>query len=382
MIGRIFVRTKLFFERLTVAVAALLLLALSLSLCLLPKKEFSAKERRALATFPALSLDSVMDGRFFHELSDYCADQFPLRERFLSLTAATERILGKRESNGILFGKDGYLIARGEYDDLSVANENLAAIAAFAERADVPISLSILPRSVDVLTPYLPHGYGSERAHEIGTRIGKTLPSNVDLLIPLQAAMANGTQIFYRTDHHWTTAGAYLAYTCLAPSLGIEPYPAEYFTPTPVCDSFLGTSFARSGLAQAMPDTITLYRYAGDDRYTVTNCETGKQAFGFYEMTALLGDDPYEVFLGGNFARLTVSDPTDAEKPTLLLFKDSFANSLIPFLALHFQLEIIDLRYGQASAQSILDEVRPERVLILLGADTVATTPTLGRIAR
>ena len=375
-------KPKPFFDRLTVAVAAILLVSFALSLCFLPKKDFSAKERRALASFPALSVTSVLNGRFFDSLSDFCTDQFPLRERFTALVASTERTLGKQENNGILFCREGYLVARGEYDDLSVATANLTAIRTLADTTSLPTTVCILPRAVDVLTPYLPHGYDHARSDDIHTLLKEMLPCNEDLTAPLTSAAENGTPIFYRTDHHWTTAGAYLAYTKLAPSLGFTPYAAEYFTPTVVTDSFLGTTFSRSGLATATPDTIMLYRYAGDERYAVTNGETGKQTHGLYDMNALHADDPYEVFLGGNFAHLAVTDTDHPEKPTLLIFKDSFANSLVPFLALHFQLVLVDPRYEQASAQSLLDEVQPDRVLILLGADTVATTPAIKRLGR
>ncbi len=373
-------KPKPFFDRLTVAVAAILFASLTLSLCLLPKKDFSAKERRALASFPTLSVSSVLNGRFFDSLSDFCTDQFPLREQFTALVASTERALGKQENNGILFCREGYLVARGEYDDLSVSMTNLTVIRALADGTRLPTTVCILPRAVDVLTPYLPRGYESVHAEEIGALVKDALPHNADLTAPLQSAVANGEQIFYRTDHHWTTAGAYLAYTQLAPALGFTPYTAEYFTPTVVTDRFLGTTFSRSGLAATMPDTITLYRYAGDERYTVTNGETGVETHALYDMDALHADDPYEVFLGGNFARLTVTDTDNPDKPTLLIFKDSFANSLVPFLALHFNLVLVDPRYEQAGAQAILDEVRPDHVLILLGADTVATTPAIKRL--
>jgi len=380
--GGFSVKSNTFFDRLTVGVAAILLFSLFLSLCLLPKKDFSSTERRALTPFPSFSAESVINGRFFDDLADFCTDQFPLRERFTALVASTEHTLGKQENNGILFCREGYLVARGEYDDLSVATANLTAIRTLADTTSLPTTVCILPRTVDVLTSALPRGYDTARTDEIHARILQILPDNTDLKAAMQAAATNGEQMFYRTDHHWTTAGAYLAYTQLAPSLGIEAYAPEHFTPTPICDIFLGTSFARAGLSDTVPDTITLYRYAGDTAYAVKNGETGEEMHGFYNMDALSEDDPYEVFLGGNFARLSVTDTANTDKPTLLLVKDSFANSLVPFLALHFQLVLVDPRYEQESVRSILDEVSPDRVLILLGADTVATTPAIKRLGR
>ena len=372
-------RSQNFFDRLTVAVALVLIAALAVALPLLPKKDFSVKERRALAAFPTVSADTLLDGRFFSGLSVYYADHFPLREGFTALKARTERALGKRENNGILFGAHGYLIARGEYNDLSTACQNLAAIRALSEKTHLPTTVAILPRAIDVLTPYLPRGYDSARSSQIHEVIDRLLPANVDLTVPLRTATEAGEAVFYRTDHHWTTEGAYLAYVHLAPSLGIIPYAADYFTPTTATDSFLGTGLAHSGLSSNTPDAITLYRYEGDEKYTVTR-DGSTQTHGLYEMDAIVGDDPYEVFLGGNYARLTVRNENASPKPKLLIFKDSFANSLVPFLALHFDLVLVDPRYEVMGAQAILDEVRPDHVLILFGADTVATTPAIKRL--
>ena len=374
-------KSKAFFDRLTVIVAACILALFTVALCFLPKKEFSEKERRALTLFPTPTVSSLLDGSFFSSLSDFCTDHFPLREGFTSLKASTERALGKRENNGILFGANGYLIARGEYDDLSTACQNLAAIRALSEKTHLPTTVAILPRTVDVLTPYLPRGYDTAQSSQIHEMIADLLPENADVTAPLRTAAEAGEAIFYRTDHHWTTEGAYLAYAHLAPSLGITPYTADYFTPTRATDSFLGTSFAHSGLSSSTTDTITLYRYEGDENYAVMR-DGGTVTRGLYEMDALVGDDPYEVFLGGNYARLTVRDENTPQKPTLLIFKDSFANSLVPFLALHFDLVLIDPRYEVMGAQAILDEVEPDHVLILFGADTVATTPTIRRVER
>ena len=370
------------FDRLTVAVALILIVALAVALPVLPKKEFSAKERRALATFPTVSAKTILDGQFFKSLSLYYTDHFPLRASFTALKAAAERALGKGENNGILFGANGYLIARGEYESLAVAEQNLRAIRALTERASTPVTVAILPRATDVLTAYLPRNYDTVRASQIHKTIADLLPENVDLTAPLRAAADVGESVFYRTDHHWTTDGAYLAYTQLAPSLNIAPYGKEDFTRIALTEEFLGTSFAKSGLADAVPDEIVCYRYEGDDGYTVTNPETGTGTHTFYDMKALTGNDPYAVFLGGNYARLAVTDEAVPDKPTLLLFKDSFANSLIPFLAHHFQLEVIDPRYETRSIAALIEEIAPDRILILFGTDTVATTPTIARLER
>ena len=128
--------------------------------------------------------------------------------------------------------------------------------------------------------------------------------------------------------------------------LKIQPYPESYFTKERVCDDFYGTSFFKSALPKFVvtPDFIELWRYENDEDVILTIHYSGKMSKGFYDFSKLDTADKYAVFLGGNYAHATVASSVD--KPTVLLFKDSFANAVVPFLALHFNIEIIDPRYA------------------------------------
>ena len=121
---------------------SLLLLPL-LAICLLatPQKSFSEAENRALQTWRAPSWESLADGSFSEDLRSFYADQFPFRSTFLQGKAWGERLLCRNENNGILYGKDGFLIPKNEYEDLSTAKKNLAAIQGFEEWSDTPVTV-------------------------------------------------------------------------------------------------------------------------------------------------------------------------------------------------------------------------------------------------
>jgi hypothetical protein len=93
-------------------ICAALLLVMGLSICLLPQREFSPEENRALTTAPTFSFDALLDGLLTADIADFCADQFPLRSLFISAKARIELLLGKQENNDVMLGSDGYLIAR------------------------------------------------------------------------------------------------------------------------------------------------------------------------------------------------------------------------------------------------------------------------------
>ena len=357
-----------------------LLFGIGLSILILPQRSFSEEENRALTTWSTPSLQGLADGSVTERLRSVYADQFPFRASLISLKANLERALGKKENNGIFFGRNGYLIPRSEYSDLSVAQKNLDALAALENTAGIPCSLLIAPRSMDVMRACLPPLYESDDA--IFSLLEE---SDVTCTLPLdslQAAAERGESVWYRTDHHWTTYGAYLAYAAVADSLGVSPFPLSFFQREAVSDTFLGTSHSKVGMIRTTPDTVTLFRYKRDETAVLTDGETGETRLGFYEWDALAQKNQYELFLGGNVSRLSVSLAKEEDRPRLLLIKDSFACSLVPFLALHFDLELVDPRYYRGTLTDLLREERFDRILTVHGLDTLATDGSLSALLR
>ena len=368
------------------------LLVFALALVLTPQKEYSAEENRALTTAPTLTAASLLDGSYTRALSDYFADQFPLRSAFVRLKARSEQLLLRRENNGVIFGKDGYLISRQEYTEaeyevldrnLSAAQRFAAALADTPATAHIPLLLAPVPRSIDVNRSALPRSYDVQTADHVWERLLQSevvrSQSYVDLRVPLVEAAERGEAVWFRTDHHWTTEGAYHAYVALGEVLGYVPYDRADFAPEVVSEQFLGTTYSKAGLTAAQPDAITLWRYGTDADYRTEIWENGSLATtidGFYDTAALDGKDQYSVFLGGTRAHIRVLPPEDAELPTLLLIKDSYAQSLAPFLARHYELILIDPRSyrptdKQPSVLAMIEKEQPDAVLLLCGIDTL-----------
>ena len=364
-------------------ICATLLLIMGLSLCLLPQREFSPEENRALATAPTFSFDALLDGSLTAGIADFCADQFPLRSLFVSAKARIELLLGKQENNDVLLGSDGYLIARQEYteDQKQILSQNVNAIARFEqamEQHGIPFTFAVVPRSVDVNTTKLPAAYDATNAAAAWKWLDGTGAEFYNLTDTLQSAAANGKTVWYKTDHHWTMLGAYYAYVALADTLGYEPYALEDYTMETVCEDFFGTTHGSSGMRWVEGESITLLRYEGDETFTTEIIEGGKTVrtlSGFYDFDALDTHDEYNVFLGGTNTLIRVKNSTREDAPTLLLLKDSFSQSIAPFLARHFDLLLVDPRtYDIRSSGSLLslaEQENADHVLLLYGIDTL-----------
>lgn len=342
----------------------IIILGLGVGIFILPQKDFSQKENRALESLPSASAQNIIDGSYFEKLGEFYRDQIPLRDAFTSLCALSERGIGKIETNGVITTNDGICIALPESINTDKLQKNLDLIAKQNETY-----LYVPPRSFDVFEDRLPATYPKDEAKSALSLLnGETLENFLEL-----AGIAN-EEYYYKTDHHWTTKGAYFAYTQICKRLGIEAYPESHFVKEEVSTAFYGTSASKSGLPHLLisADSVTLYRYAGDEDITVENLETNESKKGFYDYGALESTDKYKVFLGGNYSHLSIRG--EGEKEKLLLIKDSFANSVIPFLALHFDIEVIDPRYCPTGyVREQIDTNNIEKTLILMGFETLTT---------
>lgn len=345
-----------------------ILLPLSAFNILLPQKEFSQLENRSLAQFPTVSAKDLLSGKWMGAFEDYASDQFLARDRFMEWKTAADLALLRKDNGRVYFGRDGYLFNAGKLDEAQ-EKTNLKLTADFLNRIgleDPNLHLSVLlaPTARLVLSDRLP-AYApvpDERkalslAEEyLSSAVPKgvfTNPENALIQAAKDADKNKGEALpYYRTDHHWTSRGAYKAYEQWALDNGFTPLPSSAFQKTDVTKEFFGTNQAKAPGIQVEPDVIERWDPAGglSCRVTVWK-DIGKPdqqqvRNSLYSQDALSGKDKYAYFLGGNDPQTLIQ--TDAGTGRrLLLIKDSYANSFLPFLALHYdEILITDLRYS------------------------------------
>ena len=346
----------------------------SISYILLPDSTFSEDENRVLQSAPKFTIEKLLDGTYTRQLHDYFSDQIPLRTIMIRLKASIELALGKNENNGVLLGKDGYLIEVCSYteDNLSYLKRNLTKIEnlmSSLQGNEIKVISAIIPRKVDVLSNKFSPYYSYERNSAIWELVSD---NHVSLTYTLSQWQNSGKEIFYKTDHHWTADGAYYAYVSLIELLDYAPKSINHFDFELLSDEFYGTSYSKSGFFFASSDSIYAPKI-DESRYTTTIVDIGKSFPGLYDTNYLVKKDKYSVFLSGNNAHVKITDNQDESKETLLLIKDSFSHSLAPYLLEHYNLELIDPRYYIGSIEEYIIENDIKNVLFIFGLDTLAS---------
>ena len=345
-----------------------------------PKADYSSSEKRYLQQFPETSVDTVLSGEFSEKFETYFADHFPQRNMWVGLNSYYNLGIGLNGRNGVYNSADGYLI-NVPVNKENYVRKNIRVLAEFKEKiGDVPMTVMLAPSTGYIATDKLPLIHDSYNDDTYFAETAKTLGESgvnfVDLRETFKQKYAEGVQLYYRTDHHWTTDGAYEGYVKLCEKLGVQPADKDSFAKT-AYGGFYGTTYSTSGYWLTKPDSITVYdnQENTDKNITVKISEDGKDnhygSMFFYNH--IDEDDKYPVFLDGNHA-LTEIQNKNAKNGTIVVIKDSFSHSLAPFLAENYsKVVLVDLRYYKQSVSDLIKKENPEQVVALYGIDNLAT---------
>lgn len=380
----------------------------------LPDESFSTEENRTLQTFPTFSMESLLDGSFSSKINTYFADQFPLRNGLVGIKGVTETILWKGENNGVLLGSDGQLGVRlftmyksrlertADMDFYHTENVQSAidGVNAFADNCSLPLVTLLPPRTVDVAVASFSYPtLLSDRLHEQLVSGFSVDTHFLDVLPLFREKHSEGEYVYLRTDHHWTTYGAYLAYCEVMRAFGLESeiLPESAFTKETIKD-FYGTTWSKAGYKFIKPDTLELWSLGNDDEFMLTfysakqaKDENGKivtvrepyqTMTSFYNRDKLLEKDKYAAFLDGTHNELTVSktDGTFGNREVLLIAKDSFANTMVPFLSQHFDIVIVNLAANLTDLSNYIDLYGVDRVLLIYNWQNILENNNLAAI--
>lgn len=372
-------------EKILTVAAAVVFYGIVVVDILVPDRYFSEKENRILQQKPEFSTEDFFSGEYAQESERYAADQFAGRDRFIQLKTGTQRLLGERLINGVYLGSDECLFLQhlsknaggdGTLEENAAQKlpELVADVAAYRENcAGGKIKVMLVPSSgsiwADKMPPYTASLQFGERAflEKSRTLLEQEWPEDevwVDVWGRLSAHREE--PVYYKTDHHWTTLGAYYGYTAWAESMGLSPRSMDRFDRRRVSADFQGTLQSRLNIPW-QADSIEIFEPVSMKTYCVTYDLGQKETDSLYEPGYLDTKNQYGFFLDDNHALIRIRTK-EAEEPgrSILVIKDSYANCFVPFLTEHYgTVYVLDRRYYHGSVNAFLSENKIEDVLIL-----------------
>lgn len=340
-----------------------------------PKRDMSELENRKLAQFPAFSVKALLNGIWFGDLSEYVQDQVAFRDGLIDLESAFNNLVfAKTEEGGILLGKDGWMftklfdISDGTQKQL---DKNLQAVTSFASRHPGKVTFLLAPSASVIYPEMLPAGAPMVDENAMLDDIFAQVSSTADVIDMRPVFTQQKEQyLYYKTDHHWTTQGAYLAYEQFCQLKGLSPFDTNAYQAESV-PGFYGTHYSATRRWNVQPDTITYYPLdnpmtifdiGAETEYTPRTTESmiNTEKFGTR--------DKYAAFLDGNNGYSVIEGNGEG---SILVVKDSYANCFVPFLTANYEkIGVVDLRNFSYGLDSTIESEGYDQILILYNFQT------------
>lgn len=343
-------------------------------------REFSPNENRYLAEVPELSWDNIMSGKFQDGLEDYLRDQVCFRDGWITVKTGIQKACGDTDIGGAYVGKDGYdfeKITPEDVDEKQV-DRNIKAVEDFFMTASETIdkqklSFLLVPTSGLVMQEKLPKNARLFDQAKYIDQVQKAMKDYNFVDVRDTLMDHNDEYIYYKTDHHWTSAGACLAYDAWSERTGGEVEKEDGLVKNVVSDKFRGSLYSKILDADSAYDEIWTYGLQKDEAFGSKDCtvtiDEKQQLDSIYDDEKLQEKDKYAYFLGGNYGQVHIQNQKAASKAkgkNILIIKDSFANSFVPFVTQDYEnIYMVDLRYYNGDMKAYLQEHEITDVLVL-----------------
>ena len=350
------------------------------------KPVFSEEENRMLATIPRFSFESFVNGNYLNGVNDYINDHFAFRNFYLKLNSWWEvQIMGKKENNGVYIGEDGYLFEKVNFNENEQknVNKNIHTISDFSakmEKINVPTYFMLIPNSIYINSDKLPNNVETLDQEKIINEVYNKTENTININVVKSLKTENeNKQLYFKTDHHINSDGAYVAYTEFCKTANLPIINLNEFEKVILSDDFLGTFDSKAQLLNQESDTLFVY-----ENTINTNI---KEAIYDKEVTNsifnedyLRGKDKYSYFLNGNNSRAIIKTNNTNDKK-LLVIKDSYAHIISQFLCQSYsEVHFLDPRYTNFNYEEYVKKNGITDVLFLYNVSTFMQDTNVSKI--
>lgn len=337
-----------------------------------PLDEFSQSERRKLATFPKVSFENIVSGKFMTDFETYTLDQFPLRDKFRSLKALTTLNIFNQQDNNKIYMVNGFL-SKMEYpmneNSVNRASERFLYIYnKYLNDKNIKTYFSIIPDKNYFLAK--DNGYLSMDYDKF---FSENIKKN-DFMQYIEIRSLLEIEDYYKTDTHWRQEKIVDVANKIGQVMGVSL--KNQYEEKILDKEFYGVYYGQSALP-LKSEKITYLRNDILDNCKVFDYQNNKET-SVYDMEKAYGKDPYEIFLSGPISLLSIENDKATTDKELIIFRDSFGSSIAPLLAEGYKkITLVDIRYIQPDILSKYIQFKNQDVLFLYSTLVLNNSETI-----
>ncbi len=334
---------------------------------------------------PKMTMKNVLNGEYMEEYETYSSERFAGKGIAGSLDHSVQTLLGKRQSGGIYKGKDGFLAEKIAAMDEEDVDKSIQAIREFDNTYyNIPVYFMLVPNAANIQSDRLPASAVINDQKEQFQKIKESLGEEIHW-VEVQDAFAGHRkeELYYHTDEHWTSLGAYYGYEVLAEAMALDTSKAPEMKSYVVNNDFTGSLSEKSGYEKGSKESVSVYvpKKQSDGVKTVVSYENSEtKTATLYDTLQLEKSDKYSLFLGGDHGIVdikTTADTTDR----LLILKDSYANCLVPFLTSYYrEIVMIDPAQYDGNLQEVMQNTKFTSILFLYNGNSFVTDTHISKV--
>ena len=354
--------------KINAVIISAIVVCLSIAFIIMPKSDFSENENRSLADFPTFDIEDILSGDYMSDIATYLSDHFPFRDEFVGEKNDFELdFMRKKYINNIYVGNDGYYIE--DYEKPENTDKIIKNLTDFQNSLKaVKVDFMLVPTQVCVYDDKLPKFASPLSQLKTIDEYYSRLNMNCIDLYDIFYANKDNEKLYYKLDHHWTTDGAYYAYTEYCRAKGFEAVSRDEYDVEIISD-FKGTIFSKLNIDSVTEgEEIKVY----NKDFDLNVSYDGKESNSLYNMDYADDKDKYSLFLNNinSFVEITNNDINSDR--SLVIAKDSYANSMIPFLVNHYKkIYVFDTRSYKEPISEFVNENNVDDVLVLYNVNTI-----------
>ncbi len=359
-------------KKITITLFLVTVFGLSIATFVTKDREFSEMENRTLSKMPEFSAEKLLEGEFADGLETYLSDQLIMKDYFVMLKNNSDLVSGKDKLGEVYFNNGRYI--RNFDENSAQIAKNIMFINNWITKNEISedkVSFVLVPTASYVYSELLPDSSISDEEENTFALVKDSFSGR---FISLKDTFdgKKSKNIYYKTDHHWTMEGAYYGYVDMMQALGKEAVSLDSFENIKLDEEFLGSLHSQAPLFAVEGDKVVFYEYKDLD-YTITYEAEGWVKDSFLVEDNFTVKDKYTALFGGNYGRMTITNNSNPDGEKLIVFKDSYSNSLIPYLISHYSvIEVIDLRYS-AFRPGYYNDKKDYSVMFIYNTDFINT---------